>query len=241
MHTLGLLLTKNSLSMHVKKNENQAMSLQVTEGLTVTILPNSNHEFLMPTHEVAIGYGVSQGNIREHKRVNPSELIEGKHFVTGVRISDSDAYNKVFWTKRGIVRLGFFIKSDRAKLFRDWAEDLVINQVEKTKTRAISPKAIESMQPFKPVIELVESASVIAGNQARLAKRLGIAPAFFCHIVKRPWLVSEDMMQAIETGCRNIISNKNVIDTEALEALMLIKDQKVRMLLFNKMKRGGLI
>lgn len=34
------------------------------------------------------------------------------------------------WTKRGIVRLGFFIKSERAKMFRDWAEDLVINKID---------------------------------------------------------------------------------------------------------------
>jgi len=34
------------------------------------------------------------------------------------------------WTKRGIVRLGFFVKSERAKMFRDWAEDLVIDKID---------------------------------------------------------------------------------------------------------------
>lgn len=123
------------------KSENQAISLTVTEGLTVTVLPNLDHEFIMSTKEVAHGYGVSYGNIREHKRVN-DEFIEGKHFISCVRITDSEPHNKVYWTKRGIVRLGFFIKSVRAKLFRDWAEDLIIkideqrdlfNEVVKTK------------------------------------------------------------------------------------------------------------
>ena len=38
--------------------------------------------------------------------------------------------HQVFWTKRGIIRLGFFIKSKQAILFRDWAEDLIINVLE---------------------------------------------------------------------------------------------------------------
>lgn len=112
-----------------KKNENQAMSLKVTEDLTVNIIPSSDHEFLMPTKEVAFGYGVSEGNIRNQLHRNHAELQEGKHFASAVCFSNSEPkapYNKVYWTKRGIVRLGFFIKSERAKLFRDWAEDLVI-------------------------------------------------------------------------------------------------------------------
>jgi len=71
------------------------------------------------------GTGVRQTNLR-----HADELIEGKHFVKGVTICHTLANaqpNQVFWTKRGIVRLGFFIKSERARLFRDWAEELIIN------------------------------------------------------------------------------------------------------------------
>ena len=109
------------------------VNLKVTEELSVTVLPNSDFEFLMTTKEVAHAYDVSPQNIREHQRVN-DDFIEGKHFIKGVRISDTLGKNaqphQVFWTKRGIVRLGFFIKSERAKLFRDWAEDLIINVLE---------------------------------------------------------------------------------------------------------------
>lgn len=116
--------------MSCKKNEKQVFDLQVTDNLSVTIIPNSEHEFVMPTKEVAYGYKVATSTIRDHRSNNPDEFIEGKHFVRAVGISDSKhkvPHNKVFWTKRGIVRLGFFIKSERAKLFRDWAEDLVIS------------------------------------------------------------------------------------------------------------------
>lgn len=95
----------------------------------VSILPNEQYEFLMTTKEVACGYGVTAYNIRQHSMKQSSELIEGKHYVRGVSMSHTLANaqpHQVFWTKRGIVRLGFFIKSERAKLFRDWAEELII-------------------------------------------------------------------------------------------------------------------
>lgn len=119
--------------MHVKKEEKQAMSLQVTEGLTVTILPDSNHEFIMSTKQIAAGYGVTEYAIRQSKLRNEHELIDGKHYLGGVTIrhgASPGASKSTMWTKRGIVRLGFFIKSERAKLFRDWAEELVIEKLE---------------------------------------------------------------------------------------------------------------
>lgn len=111
------------------------LPITVTEGVTVNILPNSNYEFLMTTKEVAHGYGTTAYAIQQSLHRNGAELIEGKHFVTALTICQSDlpkqlrcAHNAILWTKRGIVRLGFFIKSERAKLFRDWAEELVIER-----------------------------------------------------------------------------------------------------------------
>ena len=109
------------------------MNLKVSEELSVNVLPNSNYEFLMTTKEVAHGYGVTEYNIRQHKLQHSDELIEGKHYIIAVSIPNGDLkipHNAVLWTKRGIVRLGFFIKSERAKLFRDWAEDVIINVLE---------------------------------------------------------------------------------------------------------------
>lgn len=109
----------------------------VSDNLSVEIMPNDKFEFLMSTNEVAKGFGVAGNTIRTHKLEHRDELIEGKHFITSVGKTDlgceSASYipnKQILWTKRGIVRLGFFIKSDRAKMFRDWAEDLVINKIE---------------------------------------------------------------------------------------------------------------
>ena len=129
----------------------------VAENLIVTVEPNKEHEFLMTTAEVAKGYGITPSALRSCKSYNQDELIEGKHFISCVRKLDTRVQNmnagtksksyipvkQTLWTKRGIVRLGFFIKSDRAKLFRDWAEDLVIfvaDQVEKSQQLSIWPE-----------------------------------------------------------------------------------------------------
>jgi len=107
------------------------LKLLVNNSLSVNILPNQEHEFLMTSKEVAEGYGITSSTLRDHIKAHSDELIVRKHFIKGVDISDTLAGtnlqpHQTFWTKRGIVRLGFFIKSDRAKQFRDWAEDLVI-------------------------------------------------------------------------------------------------------------------
>ncbi len=112
----------------VKNAAGNLLPMTVTEGVTVNLLPNEQHEFLMTTKEVAHGYGTSEYVVRMAKARHESELVDGKHFTTAVTkcYGNGIPHNAVLWTKRGVVRLGFFIKSERAKLFRDWAEELII-------------------------------------------------------------------------------------------------------------------
>lgn len=117
------------------------ISMQVTAELAVNVIPSENYEYLMTTKEVAHAYGTSDYAVRKALLRNSGDLIEGKHVIRGAEINNSKGGtncpplanaqpHQVFWTKRGIVRLGFFIKSERAKLFRDWAEELIINVME---------------------------------------------------------------------------------------------------------------
>lgn len=107
--------------------------MKVSDTLEVTVQVDDEHQFLMSTADVAKGYGVATATLRSHKADHLDELTEGKHFIRCVGKSNarckSTGYinrSQILWTKRGIVRLGFFIKSERAKIFRDWAEDLII-------------------------------------------------------------------------------------------------------------------
>lgn len=129
--------------MTSNKNQ-QVVNLQVTDGLTVAVIQNQTHEFLMPIKDVALGYGVSTGNVRNQMFRNHDEFIEGRHYVRGVCFSNTLKNiqpHAVFWTKAGIVRLGFFIKSERAKMFRDWAENVIL--------KTITPQLPANLPPVK--------------------------------------------------------------------------------------------
>lgn len=115
------------------KTKNSSFPVQVSNDLTVQVYPNQEHEFLMNSNQAALGFGTTEYVIRRHKLEKSAELIEGKHFVKGVSFSHTLVNaqpHQIFWTKRGIVRLGFFIKSSRAKLFRDWAEDVILENLQ---------------------------------------------------------------------------------------------------------------
>lgn len=109
------------------------MQVKINDELEVEVVPNEEHEWLLSTKDVAEGYGLSESGVRKAKERYQDELEEGKHYLT---VTDSHAQNitgnskartVTMWTKRGVARLGFFIKTPMAKEFRDWAEDYIID------------------------------------------------------------------------------------------------------------------
>lgn len=114
----------------VQKSDGNVVKLSITDGLDVVVIRDEALQWLMPTRDVAIGYGVSPETVRGHLTYHKDELHEGVHFIRGVGISNdlpNGQPNQIYWTKAGVVRLGFFIKSERAKMFRDWAESIVLS------------------------------------------------------------------------------------------------------------------
>ena len=123
-----------------KENLKQVVNLQVTDGLTVAVLQHQTHEFIMPTKDVALGYGVSPGTIRNHQASHSDDLVYGRHFIKGVDLIDTLTNSQphaIYWTKSGIIRLGIIIQSKRGKMFRDWAETVVL--------QALSPQLPKSL------------------------------------------------------------------------------------------------
>ncbi|MDX2099671.1 MAG: hypothetical protein SFW36_17980 [Leptolyngbyaceae cyanobacterium bins.59] len=91
------------------------------------------HDWLLTTAQVAQGFDVTDAAIRNHKNRKPDELLENKHWF-----KDSD--DRLWWTKRGVVRLGFFVDSPAAKAFRDAAEDYVVaSPVSLSDTGCVAP------------------------------------------------------------------------------------------------------
>ena len=64
-------------------------------------------------------------------------VVVGCVYLDKVNVNQGTEENPIYWTKAGVVRLGFFIKSERAKMFRDWAETVVL--------QALSPQLPKSL------------------------------------------------------------------------------------------------
>lgn len=99
------------------------------EDLELDVIQSNEHEWLLSTELVAKGYGTSIDSILKHLQRKKDELIVNKHYLRGVD-NLSTQKDQVFWTKRGVIRLGFFIRSAAAAKFRDFAEDLIIDRME---------------------------------------------------------------------------------------------------------------
>lgn len=111
---------------NVSQANNSSLSLQVTKDLTVQIFTNPEFDFLMDTKEVALGYGVTPQTVRTHKSNHQDEILENTDFVYTVENLNGADLKRTLWTKSGVIKLGFFIKSQRAKLFRDWATNVIL-------------------------------------------------------------------------------------------------------------------
>lgn len=103
--------------------------IAVYDGIKLPIIPDQENEWLLETSLVAQGFRVQRNSIRMAQIRHSSELSEGKHYLLSQTVTAGQRRKIVFWTKRGIIRLGFFIKGEKAKRFRDWAEDLVLDKL----------------------------------------------------------------------------------------------------------------
>lgn len=94
--------------------------------MAVEVQPNEEHEWLISTADVAEGYGLSASGLRQSKSRYADELEEGKHYVVTdlSSVANRDARSEnlksktTYWTKKGVVRLGFLIKTPLAKQFK---------------------------------------------------------------------------------------------------------------------------
>jgi len=132
----------------------QKTNLLIVDGFGITVHPSQDHEYLVESRLVAEGYGVAESTLREHRRQHGDELVKGKHWIS-VRNPDGNPrggvpHHQVLWTKRGVVRLGFFIRSARAKRFRDAAEDLVVSALH---VKTLPPDYASALRELADVAE----------------------------------------------------------------------------------------
>ena len=140
------------------------MSLVVFQETKLNLIEDLNHEFLLSNKDIAIGYGCSIQTIRSHLKNHSEELKEGKHWIKKDVLTKGGTQSITHWTKKGIVRLGFFIKSERAKKFRDWAEDYIVNQKSSESTIQIElSKLNQEIKDLKNQLKVKEEVNPFRG------------------------------------------------------------------------------
>ncbi len=154
----------------------ETKQLQVALGLQIEVMPNEEHQFLMTTKDVAKGYDINEATLRGHKHNYKNELLEGVHFVTGQKSTSVGNTNArtlsttyVFWTKAGVIRLGFFIKSERAKFFRNWVEKLVLDYMEyKPAALPAAPKRNHNRLSQDRLLDILYDINMITNDALRI-------------------------------------------------------------------------
>lgn len=111
----------------------QPVQVEFLPGVKLQVIPHPKQDFLISSVEAAKGFGVDVRVLRDARSNHDDEFVLNRHFLS-VEKSDAEKFGvaknrqmPTFYTKRGIIRLSFFIKSGRAKQMRDAAEDCVYN------------------------------------------------------------------------------------------------------------------
>jgi prophage antirepressor-like protein len=107
--------------------------IQDFNGIQIDVTPTHNDkQWFMTVEEVAKGYGASPVTIRRHLSEHDDEIREGiERGVQNLNTLGGPQRITVLY-RIGVVRLGSFIRSPQAKIFREWAANLVVAHMDQT-------------------------------------------------------------------------------------------------------------
>jgi prophage antirepressor-like protein len=166
------------------------------ENNVMKLIEDDLHQFLLSNNETAKGYGVADKSLLRTKDRHEDELIDTKHYIFKQIQTKGGLQDKLFWTKRGIVRLGFFIKSEQAKRFRDWAEDLILSSE--------TPQT-----PLKQRTEELEYAQRQFELFEKIFMKIGIRDKYELAIASNSAVQNETGIDFIELSGKNIVKPSN--------------------------------
>jgi hypothetical protein len=100
------------------------------QGVEVVVYRHPEFGALLSTKAVAEGYGVSTQAIDAQFARRQDELIEGNDYILVQQNVGNLTRTVKHWTKEGVISLGFFLSGNRAKQFRKWVKETIINHLE---------------------------------------------------------------------------------------------------------------
>jgi len=139
----------------------------------------------------------------------------------------------------GFYNLVFHSRKPEAKAFRKWVTSEVLPQIRQTGAfTADRDSGIKNMQ------ELADKAAGIAGSYNKLGAYLGMSAAYFTFLHNDPQSLTPERARRMREGCLRIIKKGISISTpdhRTTGLLMQVEDKDLRIALWKKFKKGGLI
>lgn len=128
------------------KISKELITVEISEEIIVEVQPHEEHEWLLSSKDVAEGYGLSEGGLRNAKFRYKDELEEGKHWVVSKSNTLGGTQQTTYWTKEGVVMLGFFIKTPTAKEFRRWASNYIVSKQAEVQAPKLPTTYLEALE-----------------------------------------------------------------------------------------------
>ncbi len=145
------------------------------------VVPDLRSEVVwtLSTAEVAQLYECTPENIRYHKSQLDDELVDGIHFTSRIEtdeagVGNPNAAGGTRWTKRGFIRLGFCIKTPRAKRLRDYAESLIVGNIDRKV--AATTEMSELLTAITTLAAAIAPLQALHGRVDTLDTRISNAP-----------------------------------------------------------------
>ncbi|MFY9090145.1 phage antirepressor KilAC domain-containing protein [Arcobacter aquimarinus] len=176
----------------------ETISIEISDELVVEVQPNVEHEWLLSSKDVAEGYGLSESGLRNTKTRYSDELLEGTHWVLSQNGTKLGGRPSTYWTKEGVVMLGFFIKTPTAKEFRRWASNFIVEKSKEPKAPSIPMTYIEALQAHLESVKQLEEANKLIALQAPKVK------------IYDDLMSKESLMYPMD-GCRKLTANPKLL------------------------------
>jgi len=174
----------------------KTISVEISDELVVEVQPHVEHEWLLSSKDVAEGYGLNEKSVSAVKQRNIDELEEGRHFI--VTSTERGSGRKTYWTKEGVVMLGFFIKTPTAKEFRRWASNFIVEKSKESKAPAVPMTYIEALQAHLESVKQLEEANKVIALQAPKVE------------IYDDLMSKENLMYPMD-GCRKLTANPKLL------------------------------
>ena len=176
----------------------ETISVEISDELVVEVQPNVEHEWLLSSKDVAEGYGLSESGLRNTKTRYSDELLEGTHWVLSQNGTKLGGRPSTYWTKEGVVMLGFFIKTPTAKEFRRWASNFIVEKSKESKAPSIPMTYIEALQAHLESVKQLEEANKVIALQAPKVE------------IYDDLMSKENLMYPMD-GCRKLTANPKLL------------------------------